>query len=160
MPTLSTNREPAGRAFFLWRAVGPIIVGFIVGLIYAIVGPNELTQEYYSAAAQIIPILMLALVVETRVLAAVFDPGPERWPRNKLDRFLMGHDGLLPFVIVSAIMFLLVLGELLALSALANAGTKTDPFTLEFILGFGVAAIATVPISRTDRSALPQNGEG
>jgi hypothetical protein len=154
METSLSDPSFAERLQFFWRALGPILIGVVVGLIYSFVGPRNLSRDYYSAASQIIPIVMLALAIETRVLAAAFEPGPSRRPRNRLDRLLMRHDRLLPLALVAAIMALLTVGELVALSALAS---KTPPHSssLEFILAFGIAAIATVPIWRVPLGPRP-----
>jgi hypothetical protein len=130
----------------LWRAVGPILVGVVVGFVFAVLAPERATAEFYSAASQIIPVLMLALTVESRVFtAALRSPLPP--PRRPLGRIAQRLDPYVLPLVVGAVLVLMCLGELVALATIGNAHYRTaDPFSVYFILGFGAAAVATIPL--------------
>jgi hypothetical protein len=106
----------------IWRALGPIVT-----------------------ASQVIPVLMLALVIESRVFAAALRsplPPPRRSWGPTLDRV----DPYFPHVMVGLVVALMCIGELAALGTVGGADYRSaDPFGTYFVLGFGAAAVATLP---------------
>jgi hypothetical protein len=152
----TTTRD---RLVFLWEALGPIFVGAIVGGLFVWFGPGKPTspfrKDYYSAVAQLVPVLMLALAVESRVLSAAFARGPRRPSRNRADQWLMDHDGWLPFMIVGLPMLTLAVGELSAIAALGGTSPRFPAWCTDFALGLGIGAIATVPVWNRAGDAHP-----
>jgi len=122
-------------------------------------GPGKPTspfrKDYYSAVAQLVPVLMLALAVESRVLSAAFARGPRRPSRNRADQWLMDHDGWLPFMIVGLPMLTLAVGELSAIAALGGTSPRFPAWCTDFALGLGIGAIATVPVWNRAGDAHP-----
>jgi hypothetical protein len=129
----------------MWRALGPILVGIVVGLIYATTAPHSASGDFYSAASQVIPVLMLALIIESRVFTAPLRSALPP-PRRKLGPIAQRFDPYFFPVIVGCTVALMGLGELSALATLGSTDYRTaDPFEGYFTVGFGAGTIATLP---------------
>jgi hypothetical protein len=103
---------------------------------------NEL--EFYSAAAQIIPVLLLALVLEGRLFE--LEERAERLPESLWIIALIGA---------------MLAGEVAALSALAagKAATALEDAIIMLAIFYGVVLVAALPVLprvRALRDALPR----
>lgn len=132
----------------LWQAMGPILVGLVVGFAFWLTAPDHASPEFYSTASQIIPVLMLALIIEGRVFATALGsplPPPKR-PFGRIGRRL---DPYTVPILVGLVVALIGIGELSALGTVGDARYRTtDPSPIYFVLGFGFGAVAAIPLWR------------
>jgi hypothetical protein len=69
----------------------PLILGVIAFVVCAFAAPHRLDDNFLNAAVQIIPFLLLALALETRLLSLAERRGPEvDDPETNVDRLLVG----------------------------------------------------------------------
>jgi hypothetical protein len=77
----------------VWRALlesAPLVLGIVAFVVCALVTPNRLDSDFLNAAVQIIPFLLLALALETRLLSLTERrAGPLDEPETNADRVLV-----------------------------------------------------------------------
>jgi hypothetical protein len=77
----------------VWRALlesAPLILGVVAFVVCAFVAPDRLDSDFLNAAVQIIPFLLLALALETRLLSLTERRGRALdEPETNADRLLV-----------------------------------------------------------------------
>jgi chromosome condensin MukBEF MukE localization factor len=79
----------------VWRAVlesTPLVLGVIAFLVCVIAAPHRLDDNFLNAAVQIVPFLLLALALETRLLSLTerrFEGDEVEEPETHVDRLLV-----------------------------------------------------------------------
>lgn len=76
----------------VWRALmesAPLILGVIAFVVCAFVAPDRLDSDFLNAAVQIIPFLLLALALETRLLSLTERRADVEEPETNVDRLLV-----------------------------------------------------------------------
>lgn len=173
--------EPTGKGrskqTFVYPDTRPLLVGFLSIIAFCVaagVGPERASLQFYSAAAQIIPLLLLVLAVEVGFFR--LQPVPKAYRDSSLPRALLGMlprgghstgsspvysvalwNRLGPLLVLAA----LVVGELAALEPLADrtAAGSTAPIVYGAIAA-GLSAIVVVaalgvPAPVADRADTP-----
>lgn len=85
MPTTTTSPT-------VWRALlesAPLILGVIAFVVCVFVTPDRLDSDFLNAAVQIIPFLLLALALETRLLSLTERRTDVDEPETNADRVLV-----------------------------------------------------------------------
>lgn len=84
---------PAVSNRIIWRALlesTPLVLGVVAFVVCATAAPHRLDDNFLEAAVQIIPFLLLALALETRLLSLVERRGAEvEEPETPVDRLLV-----------------------------------------------------------------------
>lgn len=100
VPAMRPPRTPCCAAMstsssrIIWRALlesAPLVLGVVAFLVCAFATPTRLDSDFLNAAVQIIPFLLLALALETRLLSLT-ERRAEQYdePETNVDRMLVG----------------------------------------------------------------------
>jgi hypothetical protein len=124
--------SPASKAA-LYRAL-PVTLGAIIGVVAALAAPSSAQDAFYSTAAQVLPVLLLALAIEARV----FGGHVRRFPHSKgLALVIESMRWLAGAVIVAA----LIIAEWCALYAVLERGGTRDPSIVYLGLAAGFITV-------------------
>lgn len=117
--------------FLVVRGVATVDAGALVIMLVGAFGiapalaPTRATEAFYSAAAQVIPVLLLALGLEVHVFRVRWDAGvgredDEPWASYVSRLAESNARTLLRTIVLAVTLLLLIVGELQALDALAS----------------------------------------
>jgi hypothetical protein len=130
---------PAGLIVVLAVLGGPLAkTGILVLVLMTAIGagprlaPEGATVEFYSASAQVIPVLLLALAIEVRLfrlrwLQPLRRKSKESWVSFQQRRLERDGASFARAVVVFVAVFILVAGELEALRALSSRNPEREP---------------------------------
>ena len=113
-----------------WERVGPLLLGPIFGIPAFFCGPSDGDSDFFAAAAQVVPVLLLALAVEARVLSLGL-----RWTDDRVSNALE----LTRLALTGATVAGLGVACLLSLSALEDSGASS-----EFVFGAVAWAVGAI----------------
>jgi hypothetical protein len=153
--TVTTVVVAGGLVVFLAALGGPLArTGILVLILITAIGvgpsfaPERATEEFYSAAAQVIPVLLLTLALEVRFfqlrwLRPLSRRRGESWLPYQWRR--IEHDGasVARAIVLFVAVFILVAGELDSIDALAEPGIEREhPEWVYTAVVMGLIAVA------------------
>jgi hypothetical protein len=127
----------------------PLLLGLLALVLCVVLAPNRLGADFLDASVQIIPFLLLALALETRLLSITVGP---RWrartreaPESGLERVLLHMIRFNRKLAAIYAVGMLVWAETAGLLALngSHEGSSLGPF----LLGAIVAGMVTVGVA-------------
>ncbi len=136
------------------REAGPLLVGVLAGGLALLTAPRHAAQPFYSAAAPVIPLLLLALGMEARVLGVAQAVRPDsRRSRASLGAIRLPVARLLRAGNAIWVVLFLSTGEFHALSVLASGDYGRESPKIEFAaVAFALAVIATLALRPAEPS--------
>ena len=140
--------EEQRRAVAAFNASGQRLVPVAIGVIYAVAvavaAPNYAAKTFFPVAAQIIPVLLLALVIEARLFGS---------PRRASDNPVAGHLEVTRRVLEFTLLVALVLAESQAIVRSAD-DSGGSPLLVYGGLAGGFVTVAAIAIWGTGRARV------
>jgi hypothetical protein len=109
--------------------------------------PEVATEEFYSATAQVIPVLLVVLAIEVRLFRVPRVPVPKRrhgesWPSHQYRRFETTPTAIPTTAVMFVTVLSLISGELQALDALASGHPeRAHPQTVYAAVAVGLIVV-------------------
>lgn len=128
------ERVRARSSWPFFAEISPLVAGAVAMVVAIEVAPERAPESFYAAASGVIPVLLLTLALELRLLGLA---GTGRRPTpDQGDRVLRALYSVL-------VLFILVYGEMSALYALAQNDFKNaQPGVIFGAIALGLVAIA------------------
>jgi hypothetical protein len=110
-----------------------------------LLAPAEAREIFFAVAAQVVPVILLALVIEARVIGTEVLRAPKRMPLGRrVERVRRGLEALLVVA--------LLLAEWYALDIVSDRRQgSADPWVVWFGLTWGFVTVAVIAVFRTKR---------
>lgn len=115
----------------------PVTLGAAAGIVALLLAPGHAGTDYYTVAAQVVPVLLLALAIEARAFGGRVRRFPGGWSLAQAVEWARWFLGL-------GIVAALIASEWCALRALINGGGARDPGVVYLGLAAGCITVAAL----------------
>ena len=123
----------------------PLLLGVVALAVTVVLSPTRMDDDFLNAAVQIIPFLLLALALETRLLAVNSPSGPQPEAASRVDQLLVSMIRLNRKLAAVFAVVLLVAAETAGLVALNDR--SPDAWLGPWLLGAVVSGMVTVGVA-------------